>query len=119
MGFGRIARGRSFVYHADTAVDSVGSTCGSQGGMVSWPRRWHTPCRAWYWCQATRSLILCFVFSDPVILRAVGQDAVAALVKARFMLSPKSVLEPVAMVSFLGSCLNLTFRTVSSHPHAL
>ena len=56
MGFGRTARGRSFVYHAGTAVDSVGGTCGSRGGMVSWPRSWHTPCRAWYWCQATRSL---------------------------------------------------------------
>ena len=56
MGFGRTALGRIFVYHAGTAVDSVGDTCGSRGGMVSWPRSWHTPCRAWYWCQATRSL---------------------------------------------------------------
>ena len=56
MGFGRTALGRSFVYHAGTAVDSVGDTCGSRGGMVSWPRSWHTPCRVWYWCQATRSL---------------------------------------------------------------
>ena len=56
MGFGRTARGRSFVYHAGTAVEGVGGTCGSRGGMVSWPRSWHTPCRAWYWCQATRSL---------------------------------------------------------------
>ena len=56
MGFGRTALGRSFVYHAGTAVDSMGDTCGSRGGMVSWPRSWHTPCRAWYWCQATRSL---------------------------------------------------------------
>ena len=56
MGFGRTALGRSFVYHAGTAVDSVGDTCGSRGGMVSWPRSWHTPCRTWYWCQATRSL---------------------------------------------------------------
>ena len=56
MGLGRTARGRSFVYHAGTAVDSVGGTCGSRGGMVSWPRSWHTPCRAWYWCQGTRSL---------------------------------------------------------------
>ena len=56
MGLGCTARGRSFVYHGITAVDGVGGTCGSQGGMVSWPRSWHTPCRAWYWCQATRSL---------------------------------------------------------------
>ena len=48
--------GRSFVNHAGTAVDSMGDTCGSRGGMVSCPRSWHTPCRAWYWCQATRSL---------------------------------------------------------------
>ena len=34
MGFGRTARGRTFVYHAGTAVDSVGGTCGSQG--VAW-----------------------------------------------------------------------------------
>ena len=27
MGFGRTARGRSFVYHAGTVVDSVGGTC--------------------------------------------------------------------------------------------
>ena len=39
-----------------TAVEGVGGTCGSRGGMVSWPRSWHTPCRAWYWFQATRSL---------------------------------------------------------------
>ena len=56
MGFGRTARGRSFVYHAGTAVDSVGGTCGSRGGMVSRPRSWHTTCRVWYSCQATRSL---------------------------------------------------------------
>ena len=30
MGFGRTARGRSFVYHAGTAVDSMCSTCGSR-----------------------------------------------------------------------------------------
>ena len=56
MGFGRTARGRSFVYHAGTTADSVGGTYASRGGMVSWPRSWHTPCRVWYWCQATRSL---------------------------------------------------------------
>ena len=32
MGFGRTTRGRSFVYHAGTAVDSVGGTCGLRGG---------------------------------------------------------------------------------------
>ena len=53
MGFGRTARGPSFVYHAATAVDSVGGTCGSREGMMSWPHSWHTPCRAWYWCEAT------------------------------------------------------------------
>ena len=56
MGLGYTARGRSFVYHVGTAVDGVRGTCGSRGGMVSWPRNWHTPCRVWYWCQATRSL---------------------------------------------------------------
>ena len=56
MGFGRTARGRNFVDQAGTAVEGVGGTCGSRGGMVSWPRSWHTPCRAWYWCQAIRSL---------------------------------------------------------------
>ena len=57
MGLGRTARGRSFLYHAGTVVDNVGGTCGTtRGGMVSWPHSWHTPCRAWYWCQATRSL---------------------------------------------------------------
>ena len=56
MGFCRTPRGRSFVYHAGTPVEGVGGTCGSLGGMVSWPRSWHTPCRAWYWCQATRCL---------------------------------------------------------------
>ena len=35
MGFGCTARGRSFVYHAGTAVEGVGGTCGSRGGMVS------------------------------------------------------------------------------------
>ena len=56
MAFGHTARGRSFVYHAGTAVGSVGGTCGLRGGMWSWPRNWHTPCRARYWCQATRSM---------------------------------------------------------------
>ena len=42
MGLGRTARGCSFVYHAGTAVDGVGRTCWSPGGMVSWPRSWHT-----------------------------------------------------------------------------
>ena len=56
MGFGRPARGRSFVYHAGTTVDSEGGTCGSRGGMVSWPHSWCTPRRAWYWCHATCSL---------------------------------------------------------------
>ena len=32
MGFGRTARGRSFVYHAGTAVDSVGGTLQVAGG---------------------------------------------------------------------------------------
>ena len=56
MGLGRTARGRSFVYQAGTTMDSVGGTCGSRGGMVSFPRSWHRPCRAWYWWQATSSL---------------------------------------------------------------
>ena len=56
MGLGRTACGRSFVYHAGSAVEGVSGTCGLRKGMVSWPRSWHTPCRAWYWCQATRSL---------------------------------------------------------------
>ena len=56
MGLGCTARGCSFVYQAGIAVDGVGGTCGSRGGMVSWPRGWHTPCGAWYWCQATRSV---------------------------------------------------------------
>ena len=38
MGLGRTTRGRRFVYHAGTAVDGVGGTYGSRGGMVSWPR---------------------------------------------------------------------------------
>ena len=36
MGFGRTARGRSFVYHADTAVEGVGGTCGLRGGHGQW-----------------------------------------------------------------------------------
>ena len=41
MGFGRTARGRSFVYHAGTAVDSVGGTCGPREGMAWVQRAWH------------------------------------------------------------------------------
>ena len=52
MGLGRTALGRS-LYHVGTAVDGVGGTCGSRGGMVSWLRSWYTSCRAWYRCQAT------------------------------------------------------------------
>ena len=36
MGFGRTARGHSFMYHAGTVVDSVGGTYGSRGGGGGW-----------------------------------------------------------------------------------
>ena len=32
MGFGRIARGHRFVYHARTDVAGMGGACGSRGG---------------------------------------------------------------------------------------
>ena len=60
-----------------------------------------------------------WLFFDPIVLRAVGHDAVLALVRAGFLNSPQSVLKLVIPVSFLGKCLNLTFRTLCSHPHAL
>ena len=56
VGFGRIARGRGFVYHAGTAVDGVDGACGSRGGMVSWAHNMQMPCSAWYWCHATHSV---------------------------------------------------------------
>ena len=56
VGFGCTARGRSFVYHASTTMDGADGACGSRGGMVSWARSLQTPCSAWYWCHATRSL---------------------------------------------------------------
>ena len=52
------------------------------------------------------------VYSDKEVLRQAGRDAVRALVEAGFLIRPKSVLEPVVRVSFLGKALNLSTRTV-------
>ena len=41
------------------------------------------------------------------------------LVEAGFLISPKSVLDPVQLVSFLGRSLNLALRTVACHTQAL
>ena len=59
------------------------------------------------------------VYTDKGILREAGRDAVRALVEAGFLISPKSVLEPVVLVSFLGKALNLSATTAESHPQAL
>ena len=37
------------------------------------------------------------------------------LVEAGFLISPKSVLDQVQLVSFLGKALNLVARTVACH----
>ena len=41
------------------------------------------------------------------------------LVQAGFLICPKSVLDPVQLVSFLGKALNLASRTVACHTQAL
>ena len=59
------------------------------------------------------------VYTDKGILHEAGWDAVRALVEAGFLISPKSVLEPVVLVSFLGKALNLSTRTVECPTQAL
>ena len=59
------------------------------------------------------------VYSDKGVLREAGSDAVRAPVDAGFLISPKSVLEPVVLVCFSGKALNLSTRTVECHPQAL
>ena len=48
-----------------------------------------------------------------------GRAAVRALVEAGFLIRPKSVLDPVQLVSFLGKALNLATRTVTCNTQAL
>ena len=59
------------------------------------------------------------VYSDKGVLREAGSDAMHAPVDAGFLISPKSVLEPMVLVSFLGKALNLSTRTMECHPQAL
>ena len=59
------------------------------------------------------------VFTDREVLREAGRSAVRALIEAGFLISPKSVLDPVPVASFLGKELNLATRQVRSHEQAL
>ena len=59
------------------------------------------------------------VYTEEAILRDSGRAAVRALVGARFLISPKSVLDPVQLVSLSGKVLNLASRTVACHAQAL
>ena len=59
------------------------------------------------------------VFTDREVLREAGRVAVRALIEAGFLISPKSVLDPVPVASFLGKELDLRARQVRSHEQAL
>ena len=59
------------------------------------------------------------VFTDREVLREAGHSAVRALIEASFLISPKSVLDPVPVASFFGKELNLATRQVRSHEQAL
>ena len=59
------------------------------------------------------------VFTDREVLREAGRAAVRALIEAWFLISPKSVLDPVPVASFLGKELDLQTRQIRSHEQAL
>ena len=59
------------------------------------------------------------VYTKEGVLREAGCAVVCAVVEAGFLISPKSVLDPVQLVSFLGKTLNLASRTVACHTQAL
>ena len=59
------------------------------------------------------------VFTDREVLREAGRSAVRALIEAGFLISPKSVLDPVPVASFLGKELALQVRQIKSHEQAL
>ena len=53
---------------------------------------------------------------DPVRLRAITVRVGRALEVAEFLFSAKSTLKPLPEIFFLGKCVNLGVRTISSHP---
>ena len=59
------------------------------------------------------------VFTDREVLREAGRAAVRALIEAGFLISPKSVLDPVPVASFLGKELDLQTRQIRSHEQTL
>ena len=59
------------------------------------------------------------VFTDKEVLREAGRVAVRALIEAGFLISPKSVLDPLPVASFLGKELDLQARQIRSHEQAL
>ena len=59
------------------------------------------------------------VFTDREVLREAGRSAVRALIEAGFLISPKSVLDPVPVASFLGKELELQARQIKSHEQAV
>ena len=59
------------------------------------------------------------LYTDEGVLREAGCAAVRAMVEAGFLFSPKSALDPVQPVFFLGKALNLATRTVACHTQAL
>ena len=80
----------------------------------------HTCCRACSlsgscWC----TIWMIFCYCEEGYPREAGRAAVRALVEAGFLINPKSVLDPVQLVSFLGKARNLATRTVSCHTQAL
>ena len=65
MGFGRTARERSFVYHAGTAVEGVGGTCGSRWVTLSYAGDAHLPKHSLeyslnFWSQSKKKKHTCY-----------------------------------------------------------
>ena len=62
---------------------------------------------------------LLLVYAEEGVLREAGRAAVRTLVEAGFVISPKSILDPVQLFSFFGKALNLASRTVACNTQAL
>ena len=47
--------------------------------------------------------VLLLITTDPVVLERAGEQAMAALTRVGFFISPKSMLQPVRFLAFLGN----------------
>ena len=56
------------------------------------------------------------IFTNPSVLQGEGENDVNTLVCAGFLISPKSVVHPVLLLSFMGKLLDLVRCSVSNRP---